>query len=75
MQSPSSAVNPSVLSTLLRLRIAQRLAPLPRGTRSEIRDDFGRDDRRPVVPRAAVDDAVADGQHAGARRNASGATP
>ena len=30
MQSPSSAVNPSVLSTLLRFFIAQRLAPLPR---------------------------------------------
>ncbi len=30
MQSPSSAVNPSVLSTLFRSRIAHRLAPLPR---------------------------------------------
>ena len=30
MQSPSSAVKPSVLSTLLPSRIAHRLAPLPR---------------------------------------------
>ena len=30
MQSPSSAVKPSVLSMLLRAFMAQRLAPLPR---------------------------------------------
>jgi hypothetical protein len=30
MQSPSSAVKPSVLSTLRRFLIAHRLAPLPR---------------------------------------------
>ena len=30
MQSPSSAVNPSVLSMLLPFLSAQRLAPLPR---------------------------------------------
>ena len=30
MQMPSSAVNPSVLSTLVRFLIAHRLAPLPR---------------------------------------------